>query len=203
MLRFYLRYLCLLFVPLMVVSALIRAQHYDDHAIRQLLMTEGCPAPCFLGIRPGITTALDAINLLRDSQWVQPETIAYTESDYGGGAVWSWNKRASPLLGNRQSSLVTTRQNGVQIVDLLHVYTLVASGDAYLTLGSSAYTATGDTGMHNEVYVAWFYPDQGISFWSDIICPTHNDHLWIKPIAIQFRLTMSRSDRTHVAGVEC
>lgn len=203
MLRLYLRFILLLFALLMVISVLIRAQHYDDRPIRQLLMAEGCPAPCFLGIRPGITTASDAINLLRDSQWVQPETIAYIESDYGGGAVWSWNKRASPLLGKRQSSLVTTRQNGVQIVDLLHIYTIVPGGDAYLTLGTSAYTATGDTGMHNEVYVAWFYPEQGISFWSDIICPTYNDHLWIKPIAIQFRLTMNRSDRTHVPSIGC
>lgn len=201
--RFYLRFAFSLFILLALPAMLLRTQHYDDRAIRQLLMTDGCPAPCFLGIRPGITTASDAINLLRNNQWVQPETIAYTESDYGGGAVWAWNQRASPLLGKRQSSLVTTRRNGVQIVDLLHVYTLVASGDAYLTLGASAYTATGDNGMHNEVYMAWFYPDQGISFWSDIICPTHNDHVWIKPIAIQFRQTMSRSDRTRVPGVAC
>ena len=87
MLRFYLRFVLLLFALLMVITVLIRTQHYDNRAVRQLLVTEGCPAPCFLGIRPGITTASDAINLLRDSQWVQPETIAYIESDYGGGAV--------------------------------------------------------------------------------------------------------------------
>lgn len=203
MLRLYLRITFLMFIPLAIVPMLLRAQHYDDQSVRQLLLSEGCPAPCFLGIRPGITTATDAINLLRNSQWVQPETIAYNESDYGGGAVWSWNKQASPLLGKQQSSLVTTRQNGVQIVDLLHVYTQVASGDAYLTLGTSAYTATGDTGMHNEVYMAWFYPDQGISVWSDILCPTRSDHVWIKPITVQFRLTMSRSDRTYVPSIGC
>ena len=182
---------------------LIRAHPYNDHAIRQVLLTDGCPPPCFMGIRPGITTASDAIALLRNSHWVQPETIAYTESDYGGGAVWSWNKQALPLLGTQPSSLITTRQNGIQIVDLLHINTLVASGDAYLTLGTSAYTAMGDTGMHNEVYMAWFYPTQGISVWSDILCPTVSDHVWTKPIAIQFRLTMSRSDRTQVPGVAC
>ncbi len=203
MLRLYLRCTLQFFVLLSALVLLIRTQHYDDHAIRQLLQTDGCPAPCFLGIRPGVTTATDAIALLRNSQWVQPETIVYTESDYGGGAVWLWNKRAPPLLSKHQSSLLTTRRNGVQIVDLVHITTLVASGDVYLTLGASTYTAMGDTGMHGEVYMAWFYPEQGISVWSDIACPTFSDHVWVSPIVVQFRTTMSRSDRTRVPGVNC
>lgn len=203
MLRLYLRltFPCLLLLLLLLI--LIRIQPYDDRPIRQLLQTDGCPSPCFLSIRPGITTASDAIALLRDSQWVQPETIAYTESNYGGGAVWLWNKWASPLLSTHPSSFLTTPQNGIQIVDLIHITTLVASGDAYLTLGRSTYTAMGDTGMHDEVYMAWFYPDQGISLWSDVACPTHSDHVWVSPIIVQFRITMSRSDRTHVAGGRC
>jgi hypothetical protein len=203
MLRLYLRLTICFLVPVSVLLIIIRTQPYDDRAVRQLLQTDGCTAPCFLGIRPGITTASDAIALLRDSQWVQPETIAYTESDYGGGAVWLWNKQASPLLSSHESSLVTTRRNGVQIVDLVHITTLVASGDAYLTLGSSSYTATGDTGLRGEVYMAWFYPNQGISLWSDVLCPARSDHIWVSPIVVQFRVTMRRSDRTHMPGTGC
>jgi hypothetical protein len=203
MLRLYLRLTILCLLLMIAFMILIRTQRYDDRAIRQLLQTDGCPAPCFLGIRPGITNATDAIALLRQSQWVRPETIAYMEWDKGGGAVWTWNKHASPLLGSRQSSFISSLQNGVQIVEILHVTTLVASGDAYLTLGTSAYTATGDTGLYKQVYVAWFYPDQGISIWSNLNCPTYNDHLWMRPISVQFRVSMSRGDHTPVPGKNC
>jgi hypothetical protein len=109
MLRLYLRFSlqCLVLVSGLIL--LIRTQYYDNRAIRQLLQTDGCPAPCFLGIRPGVTTASDAIVLLQQSQWVKPETIAYMEWDKGGGAVWTWNKHASPLLGSRQSSFIASR----------------------------------------------------------------------------------------------
>lgn len=203
MLRLYWR--LTFFCSLLMVAPilLIRTRQYDDRGIRQLLQTDGCPTPCFLGIRPGITTATEAIALLRESQWVRPETIAYVEWDKGGGATWTWNKQASPLLGSRQSSFISSRRNGVQVVDILHVTTLVASGDAYLTLGTTAYTATGDTGLYNQVYMAWFYPDQGISIWSNMNCPTYNDHLWMRPIIVQFRKSVSRSERSNVQGARC
>ena len=203
MLRLYLRFTFDCLVVIAALMLLIHTRPYNDSAVRQLLQTDGCTTPCFLGIRPGITTASDAIALLRDSQWVQTETIAYTESNYGGGAVWTWNKWASPLLSSRQSSLLTVRHNGVQIVDLIHISTVVASGDAYLTLGNSSYTAMGGTGLRGEVYMAWFYPDQGLSVWSNILCPTQADHVWVSPIVVQFRVTMSRSDRTRVPGDGC
>jgi hypothetical protein len=44
--------------------AVIRAQPYDDHELRELLLPAGCPAPCFMGIRPGVTTVEEAVKIL-------------------------------------------------------------------------------------------------------------------------------------------
>ena len=170
-----------------VVLVLIRAHPYDDREVRKLLLSDDCTSPCFLGIRPGVTTLHEAINLLRISQWVQTETISYSEADYGGGAVWSWNRQAAPALSNKQSSLISRLDNGVQLVDLLYISTTIPIGDIYLTLGATSYTGTGDTGMPHEAYVALFYLEQGISIWSNVSCPIQNHTLWIEPVDVQLR----------------
>ena len=46
-------------------------------------------------------------------------------------------------------------------------------------------------------------PRVTVDIWSDIACPTRADHVWGSPIVVLFRVTMSRSDRTHVPGVMC
>lgn len=189
MLRLYLRVGIPLFLLLALPMLVIRAQQYNDSRVRELLLNNGCDAPCFLGIQPGITTAEEALALLRASQWVESASIAYRDSDYGGGAVWSWTKQASPLLGKKQGGFVTSPRNGVQVIDLLRITTVVASGDAYLTLGISPYTMIGETGMRDEAYVARFYPEHGISVWSNFRCPSLNDHIWGRPIMVQFRIS--------------
>jgi hypothetical protein len=194
-----------LWVALLCSGALvvIRAQPYHDRELRRLLLPDACAAPCFLGIRPGVTPLSDALDLLRASQWVQTETIAYSEADYGGGAVWSWNRQAAPLLGKRVSSLITRRSNGVQVVELLHINTTIAIGDIYLALGPTPYTGTGDTGMPNEGYVALFYRDQGLSIWSNVPCPTLNHTLWIEPVSVQFRHDLNRFNHFNAIGSFC
>lgn len=69
MLRFY-----LMLIPTILFTAIlliIHAQPYDDHELRQLLLPEGCPAPCFMGIRPGVTSMKEAVRLLRSNDWVR------------------------------------------------------------------------------------------------------------------------------------
>ncbi len=45
---------------------LIRAQPYDDGGLRAFLTPpEDCPAPCFMGIRPGVTTTEEALEILK------------------------------------------------------------------------------------------------------------------------------------------
>src|SRR4051812_45844003 len=67
--RFYLRIMLILIIVFTGALLLIHAQPYDDHELRELLLPEGCPAPCFMGIRPGVTTADEAIKILESSEW--------------------------------------------------------------------------------------------------------------------------------------
>lgn len=181
----------------------LRARPYDDRPLRALLLPAACQPPCFLGIQPGITLLPDALDLLRASQWVQTETIAYSEGEHGGGAVWRWNRQAAPLLGRKSSSLITRNHNGVQVVELLHISTAITIGDIYLTLGETAYTGSGDNGILDESYVSLYYLDEGISIWSNVPCPISNHTLWIEPVSLQFRNDLSTFGHFNQIGSFC
>ncbi len=61
----------LLSVVFLLPVLLIRAQPYDDSDLRAFLTPpEDCPAPCFMDIRPGMTTAEEAVSILDAHPWV-------------------------------------------------------------------------------------------------------------------------------------
>src|SRR5690606_25048567 len=71
MFRLLLRPILLLTLLAALTIVLIRAQPYDDSDLRAFLTPpEGCPAPCFMGIRPGVTTVEEAIAILEGHEWV-------------------------------------------------------------------------------------------------------------------------------------
>lgn len=61
MIRFYLRLVCIPIALVTAVLLLILVYPYDDHGLRELLLPEGCPPPCFMGIQPGITRMSEII----------------------------------------------------------------------------------------------------------------------------------------------
>jgi hypothetical protein len=100
-------------IPLLVRSAalltalaalpifLIRAQPYDDHHLREFLAApDECPAPCFMGIRPGVTTVEEALLILQGHPWVSNQI----ESREFSRIVVVW--------GSSESSLIDTESSG-------------------------------------------------------------------------------------------
>lgn len=102
-----------------VCIALIRAQPYDDSELRAFLTPpEGCPAPCFMGIRPGVTTMEEAVAILKAHEWV-------TNYEYSGGGnflYWNLSDKAPipnfPLPGTLSENYVSFRDNTVQRIAL-------------------------------------------------------------------------------------
>lgn len=78
--RFYLRLMLFSVVVFSATLLVIRAQPYDDHELRELLFPEGCPAPCFMGIRPGVT-ADEVVKLLEANKWIAK--IDRKSNEYG------------------------------------------------------------------------------------------------------------------------
>ena len=132
MLNFYAR---LMLIPLVIFTAallLVHTQPYDDHELRQLL-PESCPAPCFMGIRPGVTTLEEARNILKASGWadhiVLNSGLNLTASETFISLNWEWNDHRSPLLdATSPAFMLGFKQDIHAVVDEIYVSTRIPVG---------------------------------------------------------------------------
>ncbi len=128
----YLKIALLLTVLWLVPVLLIRAQPYDDGGLWAFLTPpEGCLAPCFMGIRPGVTTVDEAIAILEGHEWVDKVTV---EDQGGFHLFWTWSGQQPHFI--RTSSTGRIRRILFQdVVELISIDTRITIGELYLTLG--------------------------------------------------------------------
>lgn len=132
--RFYLRLILIPIALFTLVLLIIRALPHDDHALRELLLPEGCPAPCFMGIRPGITTMDEAVALLEANSWVgHIEKEAYGPNNT---VIWTWNDRVPGQIIPEGGGRIWIPQNSEQqLVDSITISSLSQLGELYALLG--------------------------------------------------------------------
>lgn len=101
--------LTLLLVGLFALPVLlIRAQPYNMQEVQSLLAPPpDCPAPCFMGIRPGVTTIDEAHDILREHEWVSHVTELGTQRDARGRFIfsaisWTWSEAAPVEIDHSQ-----------------------------------------------------------------------------------------------------
>jgi hypothetical protein len=143
MARFVFRLIALLSIPLLVIL-LIRSQPYEDRALHQLIIPPGCAAPCFLGIRPGVTTVTDMVGLLEASGWVNRADITVTTRFNVVRLEWTWNGQ-QPTMLEGSSQAVATILAGFndekalgepeRVITGLSIRTSIPYGDLHLLLG--------------------------------------------------------------------
>jgi hypothetical protein len=164
---FLLKFALALTVLLALPVLLIRARPYDDHELRTFLTPQDCPAPCFMGIRPGETMAWDAIALLEADARVRevledfgntrPEVIDYQLPPMLSIVDWEWNDtRWFPW--ERHGSLVMFDRQ----VRAINLYTNFALGDLLLTYGlpDANKLIRYSSGRSGDVFLydAWYAP---------------------------------------------
>lgn len=102
MMSFYLRFAFIPIVLLTTALMLLRIQPSDNRHVQELLdlgdflTSDDCPAPCFMGIQPGVTTAKEAIALLEGHPWVG-QVIPYNAGD-PSHLWWVWGDAAPDFL---------------------------------------------------------------------------------------------------------
>jgi hypothetical protein len=83
----------------LTVQLLICAQPYDDTDLRTFLTpADGCPIPCFMGIRPGITTGAEAVLILESHPWVRTIDVRFDTDSREGQLVWTWSGSQPPQI---------------------------------------------------------------------------------------------------------
>lgn len=173
--------LCLLFtIPIL----LIHARPYNDTELRDFLTPpEGCTAPCFMGIKPGVTTVDEAIEILQAHEWVA-EVASTAFNRLGMQRIeWRWRGDVSPLLEPddipRSGGRLIANEGVVQYVEFL---TRIRTGEAWLMLGKAQnYTSLLQTGgpiggpkppnpisaiYSNLVFIAWTDCPYQRNFWN-------------------------------------
>jgi hypothetical protein len=117
----------------------IHARPPDDADVRALLASpDDCPMPCFIGIRPGATTADEALAILEAHAWIGDVELAYNRvTGAPNAAIWNWSGSqpqliqdtlyGSPYRGNLRI------ENG--LVTAIWIPTTITAGDLWLLWG--------------------------------------------------------------------
>lgn len=166
---------------------LIRAQPYHDHDLRDLLLPDGCPAPCFMGIQPGLTTMREAFSTLENNPGVA-DISAQVETSFGSVAVtWQWNGQQSAIFDSQQSGtlyVAYTQATATQIVRSIELPLVLPAGYIALLLGDLPEGDSGVVGGGQRVYVASIYREQAVMISATITCPVVRWRLWALPITL-------------------
>ena len=180
--------------------ALIRAQPYDDSELRAFLTPpEGCPAPCFMGIRPGVTTREDAIAILEAHEWVNEVTY-----DVAGDVQWTWSGLQLGIIDENSYGILLTPVEGEPVVEI-RISTIIPIGYIYLLFGKTPNTDSG-AGGREGIGVSALYFDQYMWVWTIVhSCPVTYSKFWSGTMNIVIisnfsRLTSSRSNINFFCG---
>lgn len=157
MLRFLLKLTLFLSALLSLAIGLIRAQPYDDGGMRDFLFNSpGCEdytdEPCFMGIRPGVTTVDEAVSIFQRHEWVASVVVM---SDYR--IKWEWSGRQpQAFTGSYDGHLQTG--NETRIVESIWLTLDTSLSASRLALGLPdiiAYplVAHPDTGAYDTYYL--------------------------------------------------
>lgn len=173
---------------------LIRAQPYDDTALRTLLFPPDCSLPCFLGIRPGITTAEEAVAILSDHPWVRAVHRPHQN------ITWEWNGMQPEWIGSQ----AIIRLEG-ETVEEISMFTRLVLGDIWLLQRpkKTLYTRTFDIRIY--IYTT-FYQDDGFQFQGTVQCPLRAANFWSARQSLQIPARrdsyMTEVRRSHVTRLD-
>jgi hypothetical protein len=107
MFRYLLRWILIFSGIFLLSMLLIRARPYDDSDLRAFLTPpDGCPAPCFMGIRPGVTMYGDVLAILENHAWVtnlRLERYGDAPRNYNYGRfIWDWSDATPDFIDRRK-----------------------------------------------------------------------------------------------------
>ncbi len=173
---------------LLTLAAIILYPRADDMAMRAFFAApDGCSAPCFLGIRPGVTPQSDALALLRAHPWIEN---VVTDGD---GFSWTWNGKQPAFVSSYNNALLMGHI-GVQsgIVQSIRVTTTTIWADFYTLFGPPDHVNwfTGNTPSRRfQIYDAT-YLDPDFEIETATQCPiTSRQASWYSMVLITWPIS--------------
>ena len=160
---------------------LVRMQPQSANPALARVLLADCPAPCWEGIRPGVTSKDEALPRLRAHPWVA-QIIPDLYADYGEGWMhWRWSPDKPAFIPEENSnSLWVDNRNMVKNIE---IRTTVPLGVMLLFLGDPDWSNVyplGDTLIQvNSAYVS-----RSFFILFQVSCTASIMEFWQTPVSI-------------------
>ncbi len=166
-----------------------------------LAAPENCPNPCWQGIRPGVTVAQEAMDILQAHPWVNTVTVTAgisdnpSHPDNEGVIYWDWNGQQAPVLGVFSlGGSIDVRENTVRVIKMV---TTVPFAEAWQALGwpdEGSLRPSRSFGELYDVHLA-LYKDEGIMLRSIIPQPITPYKYWNAQVEIHIQANLIADSR--------
>jgi len=155
----------------------IRAQPYIDPVIPALIQAD-CPTPCFMGIRPGVTSMRESAEILDVHAWVANGQADFPkelrDAPFFDAVLrktviyWRWSDRLPDwIIGDYRGGMTI---QDARVLDM-GIATRFTMGEVFLAFGSptKVYFSASKDGLRFQ-YTVW-YAEQGIVVITQGACP--------------------------------
>ncbi|RMF79981.1 MAG: hypothetical protein D6737_09655 [Chloroflexi bacterium] len=160
---------------------LIHARPHDEPALRQFLIPpDDCPAPCWEGIRPGVSTVDEALYILRNHPWVRD-----IEAGSGESYLIHWNGSQPAFIDATQPGILSVQE---AVVMRIRLPARVSFADVWLAFDAPS---QGSYLCHRRVWprpVVHFaaYPETGFVVRMPLDAPTSCRETFVPAIPCVF-----------------
>ncbi|MFN8452562.1 MAG: hypothetical protein U0521_29140 [Anaerolineae bacterium] len=174
------------------VLAAAQAQPLDDDLRAFLLPPENCPAPCWEGVRPGVTTLDEAVALLEANPWVG--RVVVRQNATFTFLYVEWSDQAPAFVENADSQLPTYLWVRNDIIQLILIPTRIPFGEIWLRLGAPSRGSFAVSGYRHSLtlgnrpntrHVALYYDGQ-VTVDTRVYCPVSLALFWSAPATITY-----------------
>lgn len=164
-------------VPILV----IRAQSYDDHSLQSLLTSPaGCEKPCFMGLRPSISTYAQTARRFQAAENIRfADRILDSER-----SMIYWRDTHAPYSGTVSFTNNRVTEITIQGFRLQDVWLLLGEPDAGTMFYETIYLDQKNAFRLPRSYEA-AYSDHGFSISFNLSC----DHFWHQLVTVTLSST--------------
>ncbi|MCB9455350.1 MAG: hypothetical protein H6671_05125 [Anaerolineaceae bacterium] len=169
----------------------------DTEAPGALLPSADCPAPCLLGLRPGVTTAEEAAAILANHPWIRESSPPITGS---GTLRWAWNGQQPPLFGRGGGYGEVEIRDGM--VYLIRILTPTPFAEFWLLLGAPEKGTIGRSRVMPDTFQTHraIYPAYGLELKTVILQDGDMKNFWEAPVEI---LVTTDTDTQYTYTLPC
>ena len=133
-----------------------------------------CPMPCWLGIRPGITTMTEAVRILHDSPYVDPNSIQPFGPSVNSISLQAEWHDPDQMISNVRAditklSVIIENEPGRDLVKVILVHVNIRLGDFIMRFGSPSKSSIGRLPSGDLFYV-FEYPALGLQYDTFLSC---------------------------------